>query len=101
MISRLICFARKLSRFPNCLFCHVLLDLPRSLGPLGGSRNEIGLATMKTRFNPSHDLELMLSNRSHEVPDLASEGSLRCLANQSTKAWVQGLKGSRLPGPWF
>jgi hypothetical protein len=76
----------KLSYFSNCLLCHVLLELPRSLGPLGGSRNELGLATIEMRFNPAHDLESSFSNRPHGVPDLASEGSLRCLANQGTRA---------------
>jgi hypothetical protein len=99
--KQLSCFARKLSHFSNFLFCHVHPGLLRSLGPLGGSHNEMGLATVKTRFSPAHDLELTLSNRSHGVPNLASKGSLRCLANQSTKAWVQGLKGSGLPGPWL
>jgi hypothetical protein len=86
MTSKLSCFARKLIHFSNCLFCHVLLELPRSFGPLGDSRNELVLATIETRFNPAHDLESSLSNRPHGVPDLTSEGSLRCLANQGTRA---------------
>jgi hypothetical protein len=75
----------------------VLLVLPRSLGPLGGSRDELGLATIEPRYNPAHDLESLLSNRTHGVPDLAGEGPLSCIANQSTRTWVQGLKG---PGFW-
>jgi hypothetical protein len=89
----------KLSRFSNCLFCRLLPGLPRYLGPLGGSRNGLGLATMKMRFSPAHDLRSMLSNRSHGVPDLAGESPLRSLGNQSTGALVQGLRGSGLPGP--
>jgi hypothetical protein len=75
----------KLSRFSNCLFCHVLSRLLRSLGPLGGSRNGLGLATIRTRSSPTHDLESMLSNHSHGVPDLAGKSPLRYLANQSTR----------------
>jgi hypothetical protein len=76
----------KLSRFSNCLLYHVLPGLPRFLGPLEGSRNGLGLATIKTRCSPADDLESMLSNRSHGVLDLAGESPLRCLANQSTRA---------------
>jgi hypothetical protein len=75
-----------LAVFSNCQFHLVLPELPRSLDPLGGSCNELGLATIEMRFNPAHDLESTLSNRSHGVPNLAGEGPLRCLANQSTRA---------------
>jgi hypothetical protein len=83
-----IFFARKLSHFSDCRFCHVLSGLSRSLGPLGGSRDGSGLATIKPRCDPAHDLELVLSNLSHGVPDLASEGSLRCLVNLGTRAYA-------------
>jgi hypothetical protein len=76
----------KLSCSSSCLFCRVLTGLPRSLGPLGGSHKGLGLASMKTRFSPAHDLGSKLSNRSHGVPDLAGESPLRCLVNQSTRA---------------
>jgi hypothetical protein len=56
----------------------VLSGLPRSPGPLGGSRKGLGLATIKTRFSPAHDLGLTLSNRSHGVADLTDESPLRC-----------------------
>jgi hypothetical protein len=76
----------KLSYFSSCFFYHVLTRLPRSLGPLGGSRKGLGLDSTKMRFSPTHDLGLTLSNRSHGVTDLAGESPLRCLVNQSTRA---------------
>jgi hypothetical protein len=96
-----ICFARKLSRFSDCILCCVLLGLPSSLGPLGGSHDGSGLATIKPRCDPAHDLESLLSNHTHRVPDLAGEGPLSRIVNQSTRTWVQGLKGSRFLGPRF
>jgi hypothetical protein len=97
----LLCKKQDLAVLCICLFCRVLLCLPRSFGPLGGSHDKLGLASIKLRSNPAHDLESSLSNRSHGVPDLAGEGLLSHVANQSTRTWVQGLKGSRFPGPWF
>jgi hypothetical protein len=91
----------KLICFSSFLFCRVLTGLPRSLGPLGGSRKGLGLASMKMRFSPAHDLGSTLSNRSHGVPDLAGESPLRFLVNQSTGAYAQGSKGSGLSDPQF
>jgi hypothetical protein len=74
----------------------VLFGLARSLGPLGGSRKGLGLATTKMRFSPAHDLGSTLSNRFHGVPDLADERPLRCKTGLS-ESERQGL-GSRIEG---
>jgi hypothetical protein len=61
----------------------------------------MGRDYLQLNRGPGHELGSTLSRRPHEVPDFASEGPLSCVASQSTRTWVRGLKGTGFLGSWF